>query len=67
MINYMRGSLCTLSEDGMQSPQSPRWSHGVVHAHLKFSVEPDVFFLGFSEFLQILDIIEGANCIAEDL
>ena len=26
MINYMRGSLCVLSEDGTWGPQRPGWS-----------------------------------------
>ena len=36
MIDYMRGSLCVLSEDGTQSPQRPGWSHSDVHAQSLF-------------------------------
>ena len=36
VINYMIGSLCMLSEDGMQCSQRPRWSHGKAHTQLWF-------------------------------
>ena len=55
MINYVRGSLCALSEDGAQCSQSPEWSCGVAHAHLKFSVEPDIFFW----ILQVFANVKG--------
>ena len=65
MIDYMRGSLCTLSEDGMQCSLGSGWSHDVMCAHLKFSAGSDAI-LGFSNVLQVLSTVEGANCLFED-
>ena len=45
-----------------QCSQSPRWSCDVTCAHLKFSARLDAI-LGFSNFLQVLSTVEGANCL----
>ena len=55
MIDYVRGSLCALSEDDTQSPQRPRWSHGDAHTESLFLKRPNAIL----KFQQIFNL-EGA-------
>ena len=55
MIDYIRGNLCVLSEDGTQSPQRPGWSHGDAYSWSLFLKRPNAIL----KFQQIFDL-EGA-------
>ena len=54
----MRGSFCTLTEDGILLSLGSGWSHNKMHAHLQFFNRQDAI-LDFRGFFISLSNLEG--------